>query len=259
MTDATALEINGEAVCLRDVLVLARWRGQAGFVQDAADAALIRQAAAQRHIEVCGDELQQAANDFRQKHGLQESKATLAWLAANHLTPDDWQACLETDLLTGKLRDAVTNGRVEPHFAQNRLAFDRAVISRLIVAEEEAAKELYLQIAEEGADFHALARRYSCDLATRPSGGYVGVVGRGDLEPALESAVWGAHPGSVVGPVNVDRRWQLVRVEALCPAVLDDTVRASIKTSLWDEWLRDQRARAKIVMPLWEPPHQVPS
>jgi parvulin-like peptidyl-prolyl isomerase len=114
------------------------------------------------------------------------------------------------------------------------------------------AFELRAQILEEGADFYALARRYSQDAATRPSGGYVGKVPRKSLSAAVEAAVFGAKAGDLVGPLKVDRGWHLLKVEDLHPAVLDETTRQTLRTALFEEWLNDRRRKAEIQIPLLE-------
>jgi len=253
MTDwdeETALEVNGEPLSLRDVLRSAKWRGQLGFIQATADGALIRQAAVQRGIEVSDDELQQAADDFRVARGLHEVEALEGWLAAHHLGFEEWESLLEDEVIARKLRDALTGGRAEQYFAENRLSFDAATISRLVVSDEDVAKELRAQITEEGADFYALARQHSIETATKPAGGYVGPVKRQELEAAAESAVFGAPAGKIVGPVKTDQGFDLIKVEALHPAAFNESTRAAVESLLFDEWLNEQRGRAKISVPL---------
>lgn len=248
--DNTALDVNGEAVSLTDVLAHAKWKNQLGFYQGATDAVLIRQSAHARALTVSAEELQQAADSFRRAHHLTDPAAAKAWLAARHLTVHEWQHMLEADVLTGKLRVTVTANQIEPYFAEHRLSFDAAILSRLVVADEEVARELRLQIVEEGAYFYALARRYSMDAATRPMGGYVGAVGRADLIAVAEAAVFSASAGEVLGPFKLPQGWTLLRVEAIQAAILDDATRNKIRNRLFEEWLQHARAKAQLHTPL---------
>lgn len=252
LSQFTALEVNGEQLSLVDVLRLAKWQGQLAFLQAAADLALIRQQAAQRGIEILGNELQQAADDFRIARGLHEAEAVEAWLSANHLTFADWELLLEDEVITRKLRDALTDHQVEQHFAEHKLSFDAATISQIIVSDEGMAKELRAQSYEEGADFHHLARQYSIDLVTRPASGYVGMVKRQDLAAEASAAVFSAKAGRIVGPIKTDQGWHLIRVHTLHPATLDEATREQIKSLLFAEWLSEQRGKARISTPLLE-------
>ena len=247
-----ALEVNGEAITLPEVLSAAQFRGQLGFLQASADMALIRQAAAQQGVEVADEELQAAADQFRTKHELHKAADLLRWLANRHLTLAAWESCLEEEILTEKLRTKLTEGKVEQHFAQNKLSFDAATISRIVVANESLAKELRSQINEEDADFYALARQHSLAAATRPASGYAGVVRRDDLISTLEAAIFGAVVGAVVGPFKTEAGWELVKVEGRQLAQLDEATHAQIVAIIFTEWLDERRRKARITMPLFD-------
>lgn len=252
LSNLVALEINGEAVSLADVLRRAKMRGELQLVDDAIDAALIRHAAAEHGITVSDDELQRAADDFRVAYDLYTPEETKRWLSERHLTIEDWESLLESDLIRHKLREALTADKVEPHFVEHKLSFDSAAISRIVVRDEDLARELRAQIVEDGLDFYALARQYSMDEVTKPAGGYSGRVRRMELEAAVESAVFGARPGKIVGPFKTDDGWQLIKIESLHPAILDDSTREEIRALLFDEWLSERRRKARISIPLLE-------
>src|SRR6185436_6064562 len=91
----TALLVNDEAISLAAVLRLAKLAGQLKFMQNATDAALIRQTAEQRGITASDDELQQAADEFRLARGLHDVDTLEAWLRARQLSFSDWEASLE--------------------------------------------------------------------------------------------------------------------------------------------------------------------
>ncbi|HSQ24010.1 MAG TPA: peptidylprolyl isomerase [Pyrinomonadaceae bacterium] len=250
LTEYVALEVNGEEITVYDVLLPAKAHGNLEFVQEAIDGAIIRQMAERQAIEVSDEELQQAADDFRLARELYSPEALTTWLTARRLTFEDWEAVIESSLLRQKLCEAVTAGKIEQHFAENKLSFDEAEISRLVVADEDIARELLAQIAEEGADFHLLARTYSIDAATRPAGGYAGKVKRTDMEAVMEPAVFGAQPGKVTGPFKLDDGWHLIKIELLHPAELDNTVRETIKEQVFADWLEERRQRSEIKLPL---------
>jgi len=248
-----ALTVNGEEISLYDALKPGKLSGNLQFVQDAIDAAIIRQAAHQRGIEASDDELQAAADEFRSSLELYDVAATDAWLEAKHLSFEDALEVLETRVLAGKLREALTGGDcIAQHFAEQRLSFDTAVLYRLVVEQEDVARELRAQIAEDDADFHTLARAYSIDADTRLAGGYWGSRQRDQLEPVIEAAVFGGAPGKIVGPIKTDDGWEILKIESLHHAVLDDPMREVIADQLFEEWLADQRRKARVSIPLLE-------
>ena len=252
--EQVAVEVNGESISLAETVRAAKCAGLLQFVERAVDAALVRQAAGRRGIEATDDELQQEADRFRAERELFDAEATETWLAGSRLSFADWEAWLEERVTARKLREALTADKVEEHFAVNRLSFDEADVSRLVVADENVAQELRAQIVDDAADFHALARRHSTDAATRPAGGYAGTVRRADLEAAVEAAVFGARPETVLGPFKEGREeWVLIKVDAVRRARLDDALREKIKDQLFAEWLGEQRDKARLNYPLLRP------
>ena len=252
LSEYVAIEVNGEEISLFDLLLPAKGNGNLEFLQEAINAAIIRQEAARLAIEVSDQELQSAADEFRATHDLFDVASTAAWLAARRLTFEDWEAFIEGIVLRQKLCDAITADKIEQHFAVNKLAFDAAELSRLVVPHEDIAKELLTQIIEEGADFHSMARAYSIDAATRLAGGYAGKVTRTAMEAAVESAVFGAQPGNVVGPFKLEDGWHLIKIELLHRADLDDALRKTIKAEVFAEWFEERLRKARIKIPLLE-------
>lgn len=252
--EQVAVEVNGEVVSLTEAVRVAKCAGELGFIERTIDVALIRQGTQKRGIEATDEELQAEADLFRAERELFDAEATEAWFAKNYLSFADWELWLEERVTTRKLREALAADKVEEHFAVNRLSFDEADISRIVVDDEGVALELRAQIVDDAADFHALARQHSQDSATRPAGGYAGTVRRDELEATIEAAVFGASPETLLGPFKEGREeWVLIRVEAVRRAKLDEAVRETIKEQLFTEWLAEQRGKARLSYPLLQP------
>lgn len=250
MNEFTAIIINDEPLSLAVTLQQAKLRERLEFVQEAIEAALIRQAAAQAGVVVADEELQQAADRFRAARELYTGQLTAAWLQAHHLSYSEWESLLELEILTQRMRARVIGDQVQPYFTRHKLAFERAYLNRIVVRDEDTARELRAQILEEQADYYALARRHSIDDTTRPACGYVGAVKRAELDATLEAAIFGATAGSVIGPFKTELGWQLIKVREIEKAMLDEETRAAIEETLFREWLEEQRRKARVLIPL---------
>lgn len=249
-SDYPAVQVGDDFITLSQVLAVAKYSGQVEFIEVALEAALIRRAARELGEVASAAELQEAASDFRSERKLYAAADAQAWLAARHLTVAEWQLGLELDVLTRRVRNRVTEPQVESHFARRLLSFEHVMVSHLLTPDESLARELKAQVVEDEADFHVLARRHSTDECTRPSGGYRGMVRRGELLPAAQAAVFGARPGEVVGPFETREGWQLILVESTHPACLNETTREEIKSTLFAEWLQSQHRNTRIQAPL---------
>jgi parvulin-like peptidyl-prolyl isomerase len=150
------------------------------------------------------------------------------------------------------LRETLTLGKVEQYFAERRLSFDAATVSRLVLEHEDVARELRAQIVEDGVDFHTMARQYSIDEASRPTGGYSGEISRQEMDAELEATVFGSEPGDTIGPIKTENGWELIKLEELHRAKLDEVTREKIEAILFDDWLTERRLKALIKLPLLE-------
>ena len=81
-----------------------------------------------------------------------------------------------------------------------------------------------------------LARKHSVDAATRFAGGYVGVIRRKMLDQGTAAKVFNAYSGDLIGPFNRGSVFQLILVEEIKKAELDDDVSKEIKERLFDDW-----------------------
>lgn len=213
----------------------------------------IRSAAEQANLRIPDDELQHAANRFRQRHGLTTASQTHDWLAEEGLSLEEFEDSLEQPLLRNKLLHHLTDDRLTTHFTTYSDSYARTQLSQIVVASEDAARELLCQLHHDGRDFEELARAHSLEPHARATGGSLGIVRRPQLHPAVATAVFAATPGEVVGPVATDRGVHLIRVEAILPAELDDVTASLIRQELFDGWLKEQLQGIEIDLSCLEP------
>lgn len=213
---------------------------------------LIAEEARREGLSISDEELQRAADAFRQAHGLHRAADTQNWFAERRLDVEGFQALVEMPLLRRKLAERVVGSQVERYFAENRVNFDRARLAQIVVEREGVAVELLTQLVEDGADFAALARKHSTDRATGQAGGSLGIVARKSLSPAVEAAVFGARSGDAVGPFKTAHGFHVLKVEEILPAQLDERTTEAIRERLFEEWLRQRLRQARVRLPLLE-------
>jgi hypothetical protein len=202
-------------------------------------------------LTVAKDELQQAADRWRRSKGLHSRAESDAWLAREGLALFDLEDALERDLLIGQLKLHVTEDHLANHFAANRERYDRITLRQILVAREDLARELLVQIREEGAAFVELARKHSVDIS-HVHGGLMGMIRRGQLEPAVAAAVFAVQPGEIAGPVATPHGFGLFLVENRQTAELDATTTRLIREELFRQWLTERLQETQISMPILE-------
>lgn len=247
--------VHGQPVTSRDLLRIATHSTRQELLQHAIQTTIIRREAETRGIFIEDHVLQEAADDFRAERDLFTSSDTVAWLRAHALTSDEWLLSLEEPLLRVRVRAAVlTEEVVLRWFAENRLRYDTVELYRIAVFSQEAARELRLQVLEEGADFFSVARRFTLESSRRPVGGYLGYVSRDVLSAQTESAIFGALQSAnatwplLVGPVSEELAtlgpcWCLYAIAGFIPSSLAvPSVYARVEDDLFINWLADQQS-----------------
>lgn len=124
----------------------------------------------------------------------------------------------------------------------------------ILVDSEEKANELKAQI-EGGADFGEVAKANSSDTGSAVNGGDLGWFGLGMMVKPFEDAVVAATPGSVVGPVQSDFGFHLIKVnevrDAAKPTIdeVREELAAEIEQKAVEAKLAELTAAAEITRP----------
>jgi peptidyl-prolyl cis-trans isomerase SurA len=127
------------------------------------------------------------------------------------------------------------------------------------------AKDLVTR-ARGGEDFARLARTYSAG-PTRASGGEIGEIAQGDLNPALEKVAFGLAVGSVSDPIGVDGGYRILRVTAktsgsvvpfeAAKAQLRDQMMSARFQKAYDAYMEGVRKEATVNLMVREVPLKV--
>jgi parvulin-like peptidyl-prolyl isomerase len=189
-------------------------------------------------IKIEVDELQEAADLFRAKNRLISVKITEKWLGINQLSLDEFETIVQLELLSDKLKQTVLTDKVEQHFYQHQLDFDRVVISEVILANKELATELYYAIREGEISFQDVASKYITDPELKRKGGYLGAIRRKDLNAGLRSIFSVTAYPQIVKPIATAQGFHLIWLEAKIDAKLEPDIYEDIQSQLFTEFLR---------------------
>jgi foldase protein PrsA len=209
---------------------------RADVLEGMIDTALIEQEAPALGIALSDDELEALVQSDIETGG--GEAAFDEWLQVTGLTRDGYGEMLREYIILQRVMEAVT-GDVGDTAEQ--------VHVRLIAVEsEEAALEIQTML-QEGADFGALARERSLDLATKDSGGDLGWFPRGIVASELENVAFGLQPGQISDVIQLGERYHVIQVverDAAHPLSPDDQL--ALGQTMFDDWLAEKRASAMI-------------
>jgi parvulin-like peptidyl-prolyl isomerase len=247
------LVIDEQPLSLRQCLRYLQTGGKLqGFITD-----ILRQYVLERELQTRDDleispaMVEQAVVDFRLQQKLTDAKAFQEWLTRNGTTYEAFHSQIAGSFKLERLKAVIADARLQEHFIERKVFFDRVVLSRIVVASKELAEELQTQIAE-GGSFEELAREYST-ADERVANGMMGPVSRGTMPDMLRAQVDSANPGDLVGPVQLENYWAIFRVEQFLPATLEDNqLRQAMQNELFERWLSEKMQTMTVKLQVTE-------
>ncbi len=120
---------------------------------------------------VNAEELQQASDNFRLSQQLRTIQDTKIWLQKHHLSLDDFENLIYTNVLSKKLVEHLFGDRVEAYFYQHKLDYAGVAIYEVLLDDEDIAIELYCALEDGEISFHEVARQYIKQPSLRRAGG----------------------------------------------------------------------------------------
>lgn len=237
--------VNGEPVTLAEVFQTMRASGGFEAVRKGISDTIARRKALELGLEVSTEDLQTAADNFRDANGLQKAADTHEWLQAQGRSVEDFEASLEFTLLSERLRNHIASDRkIARRFQSEGAAFNAAELSQIILFEEDEATLVARSIASGATEFYDAAREYSEDFDTRGAGGYIGWRSRRALPVDLADQILSAEPGEVIGPVSIGDVFAILKVLAIRAPKLDSSTRNQLRETIFREWMDQQLAEA---------------
>ncbi len=165
-----------------------------------------------------------------------------AFLKSSGMSQKDILLRVKLDLLSNKIRDKVTKGKnkvtekqIVAYYNSNKSRFGQPQRRDLLVVltKTQANANKAKAALSSGQSFASVAKKYSIDDASKAQGGKL-TVSKGQQEQALDSAVFAAKPGVVVGPVKTQFGYYVFKVTKNTAGTQQtlDQARTSIKSLL---------------------------
>lgn len=207
--------------------------------------AIIRQHIIEQELQtrqdlvISSDVIDQVVIDFRLNNQLTDYERFQQWLASEGIDSTAFRQQIAFNLKLERLKTIVTKPNIREYFIERKLFLDRVVLSRLVVEEKSLAQELKSQVVEDNARFEQLAQEYSV-TEERIFNGMMGAVSRSTMPAILRSAVDLANVGDLLGPLEIQGLWYLIRVEKFLDAALDEQLEQQLQDELFEKWLDDK-------------------
>lgn len=201
--------------------------------------ALILATCEQLGITVSDEEWQAAGDVFRQEHKLWGVEETMAWLDWQRISTEEWSQGIRVGLLENKLKEHLFGANVDASYITNRDQYRRVALSQILVVDLTTAWNVVQMLREGHTSFCAVALEHSKGKLSHQNGGFVGVRYLVELMPEVAEAISNAKEGEIIGPIQSNVGFHILKVEKWFPVQLNQAVREQILDSLFEVWLRN--------------------
>ena len=154
--------------------------------------------------------------------------ALQAFLAESGETNADLLYRVRIETLRNKLQTKITSAKTTVTPAQIAAYYKQNVTKsystpetrdlRVVLVKTNALALHVRALIQGGQSIGAVARKFSADPATKARGGALIGVKKGDEEAALDTAIFNAHVGQLVGPVKTSFGYEVFRLQKITPA-----------------------------------------
>ena len=223
---------------------------------------LIKDRADRLSLSVNSDEIKDATARLMQQYGMKTQQEFEDSLKKSGMTRADMEGRLRDTLLMNKVfsrelrtRDEMTDKELRERYDREKERYrlpERAHLREIVIlrpekaADVDAARQRTNQIAQraKSEDFAKLAQSAS-ESGTKDKGGDLGEIGRGELLPDLDKAVFNSSAGTVIGPLESKSAWHILKVESRLPSEVPafESVKDKLrKDASEDAYQRDYKA-----------------
>ncbi len=248
-----AARVNGEAIPAAELRSELLKRFGPDVLRDLVHQRLILQEATRRKIQT-----DSAAIDRRLKE-MKAQPEVQALLKSGQVEEADLRRNLTTmGPLDALVKSQLTKEEEEQFFKQHRAELESVKVQQILLLDKAEANKVHSEAVKPGADFAALAKKYSLDSRTKTQGGLLGEVRRGELVPDLAETLFSLKPGQVSEPVESDDGIHIFRVVSSKTGLkeLRPQIQERLAAARRGDYVEELRASAKIET---LPPYRLPA
>jgi peptidyl-prolyl cis-trans isomerase SurA len=236
---------------------------------------LIQQKIKELDIKVADEEVRQAIEDVKRTNNITQEKLQEA-LAARGISFDDYKAQLKEQLerlrlisLEVRSKIQISEKEAREYYTANPDAFQidesfrvRQIFFKLSPQASEGERKRVVTTADKvlaeargGADFAALAKKYSQDPSAK-EGGDLGYLKKGDILPEIETSLANLKKGDISGLIRTPVGIHIMKLEEYrqgkrqtfeaAKSEIEDILYKKKSEERFNQWLADLRKNAAI-------------
>jgi parvulin-like peptidyl-prolyl isomerase len=171
-------------------------------------------------VEVSDEDVTKELDEIKRENFAGDAKEFQAALKREGLTEEQARVEVRDRIIQERLYERVTEDvqvsdqDVRDHYDKNKEQFSQPAsrtIRHILVKRKARADQLYRQL-QDGADFAALARRFSTDRTSAKDGGRIPIT-KGSTVPEFDKVAFELDTGEISRPVKTQFGWHVITAE----------------------------------------------
>jgi foldase protein PrsA len=177
------------------------------------------QAGAKMGVTVSEKEIDTRLEALKQQYFKGDDEKFQAQLDKDGLTVEQVRDQLRARMLSDKIYKAVidkvkvTDAEIKAYYDSHKAQYQQPEsreVRHIVVKKKALADELYAKL-KNGADFDALAKKYTTDTTSKPDGGKLTAY-KGKTVPPFDRFVFAAKVGELSHPIKTSFGWHVIEV-----------------------------------------------
>lgn len=161
---------------------------------------------------------------------------------------------LANRVLQKNIGPKLSESAAKKFYENNKLRYstDQLHAMHILVSDESRAREILKMAQEPGADFQALAEKYSKDPSAKNNRGDIGFFGRAQMVPDFTNPAFAAKDGEIIGPIRTSYGYHVIKVverkagNILEYSDVESRVKGDLQTQVTRTYLENLRKDAKV-------------
>jgi parvulin-like peptidyl-prolyl isomerase len=180
--------------------------------------------------------LDESINNILKNKGVTNDEQLQLFLKTNKINKKHLFLEISQSIKRAKYCKENFNHKVDSHFLKRKQNLDQVAYSLIRVKEPFIAREIFLQLNEENANFGDIATKYSEGLE-KNSRGLIGPTSLDQAHPLVIEELLKNNCGQITNPFIVDGWNIILRKESYTPAKLDEQMRMKMAYELFENWV----------------------
>ncbi|MBD3886682.1 peptidylprolyl isomerase [Phormidium tenue FACHB-886] len=188
------------------------------------------------------EEQAEACQKFYQKYQITTEVERQEWLELYEMTLEDLEVLACREQRIEKFKRATWQHKLKSYFLDHKSSLDQVIYSQIRVKDAGVANELYFRIQEGEQTLAELAQKYAPEPEAK-TGGLIGPIELGQLNPALVPKFYAHLPGQLLPLTQFGEWFAIIRLEQLIPAQLNEAMQQNLLDEQFEAWIEEQLAQ----------------